>query len=268
MIEFIRQQFKERMSFNERLNLTREFLQIFCLKILSDKGYFDHLAFVGGTSLRILFDLRRFSEDLDFSIYHTKGFRLQKMDEDLGRSFKLVNLPFEPKMKSEGSVHYVLMKFTGLLKELGLTAIAEQKLSIKLEIDMNPPKGWNLTDTVVNKIYLFRITHYDLPSLYAGKLHACFFRKFTKGRDLYDFVWYLGKKVKPNFKLLNSAIQQTEKKDMGIHEKNFKEFLLGGVRRIDFNAAKKDVERFLEDKKELDILNLKTIRNTIGSVYE
>ncbi|MBI4352428.1 MAG: hypothetical protein HY593_00730, partial [Candidatus Omnitrophica bacterium] len=55
MIEFIRQQFKERMSFNERLNLTREFLQIFCLKILSDKGYFDHLAFVGGTSLRILF---------------------------------------------------------------------------------------------------------------------------------------------------------------------------------------------------------------------
>lgn len=267
MIEVIKQQFKENMSLNEKLNLTREFLQILCLKILSDKGYFDHLAFVGGTSLRILFDLRRFSEDLDFSIYNRKGFDLKKMDGDLGRSFKLTNLPFEPKIKSEGSVHYVLMKFTGLLKELELAAVSEQRLSIKLEIDMNPPEGWNLTDTVVNKIYLFRITHYDLPSLYAGKLHACFFRKFTKGRDLYDFVWYLGKKTSPNFTLLNSAIRQTEKKDPGIHEKNFKAFLLGGIKRIDFDAAKKDVERFLEDKKELDILNRKTIQNTVESVY-
>ena len=267
MIEVIRQQFKETMSLNEKLNLTREFLQILCLKILSDKGHFDRLAFVGGTSLRILFDLRRFSEDLDFSIYKTKGFDLKKMEDDLERSFKLRNLPFEAKVKSGGSIHYVLMKFTGLLKELGLAAVPEQKLSIKLEIDTNPPKGWNLTDTVVNKTYLFRITHYDLPSLYAGKLHACFFRKFTKGRDLYDFAWYLGRKAKPNFTLLNSAIRQTEKKNPEIHEKNFKEFLLQGIDRINFDAARKDVERFLEDKKELDVLNLKAIQNTIERVY-
>ena len=207
MIEVIKQQFKENASLNEKLNQTREFLQILCLKILSDKGYFDHLAFMGGTSLRVLFDLRRFSEDLDFSIYKVKGFDLKKMEADLERSFQLHNLPFEAKRKSEGSIHYVLMKFTGILKELGLAAAAEQKLSIKVEIDVHPPEGWNLTNTAVNKTYLFSITHYDLPSLYAGKLHACFFRKFTKGRDVYDLAWYLGKKTLPNFTLLNSAIQ-------------------------------------------------------------
>ena len=267
MIEVIKQRFKTGMSLNEKRNLTREFLQILCLKTLNDKGYFDHLAFVGGTSLRILFDLRRFSEDLDFSIYETKRFDLKKMEEDLVRSFKLNGLSFEAKVKNEGSIHYILMKFTGLLKELGLTAVAEQKLSIKLEIDVNPPEGWILTETVVNKTYLFSITHYDLPSLYAGKLHACFFRKFIKGRDFYDFVWYLARKVKPNFTLLNNAIRQTEKKASAVDENNFKEFLLRNVQRIDFDAAKKDVERFLEDKKELDGMSLKGIQNTIESVY-
>ena len=267
MIEVIKQRFKENASLNEKLNLTREFLQILCLKSLSDKGYFDHLAFLGGTSLRILFDLRRFSEDLDFSIHQTKGFNLEKMDDDLRRSFALHNLPFEPKIKSERNVHSLLMKFSGLLKELGLSPLAAQKLSIKLDINMNPPKGWNLIDTIVNKIYLFRIAHYDLPSLYAGKLHALLFRKYTKGRDLYDFVWYLGKKVKPNFILLNAAIEQTQKKDLGISEENFKSFLLNKIQHVDFDTAKKDVQRFLEDKKELALFDLKTIQNTIESTY-
>ena len=267
MIEVIQQRFKEGMSLNERRNLTREFLQIFCLKTLTDKGYFNHLAFIGGTSLRILFDLRRFSEDLDFSIHQPRGFDLKKMGDDLARSFKLNGLPFEAKIKSEGNVRYALMKFTGLLKSLGLAAIPEQKLSIKLEIDMNPPKGWGLTESVVNKTFLISITHYDLPSLYAGKLHACFFRKFVKGRDFYDFVWYLGRKESPNFTLFNNAIRQTRQKMPAIHRENFKEFLLEHIRRIDFDAVRKDVERFLEDKKELDALNLKIIQNTIKSVY-
>jgi len=267
MIEVIRQQFKENMSVNEKLNLTREFLQILLLKNLSEKGYFDHMAFVGGTSLRVLFDLKRFSEDLDFSVYQVKGFDLKKMDDDLRRVFALCNLPFESKTKTEGNVHYLLAKFTGLLKELGLAAVPQQKLSIKLEIDMNPPPGWGLADTIVNKTFLFRITHYDLASLCAGKLHACFFRRFTKGRDVYDLAWYLAKKQKPNLTLLNNAIRQTEDKDYGICEENFKEFLLGALKRIDFDAARKDVERFIEDKNEMALLNQKTIQGMIESAY-
>ena len=263
MIDWIRQQMKRGVSSNDRLNIVRESLQILCLKTINDKGYFNHLAFLGGTSLRILFSLRRFSEDLDFSIYEKTGYELTALVEELRRAFHFYNIPLETKEKSEGNVQNVMMKFTGLLKELGLSALAEQKLSIKLEMDMNPPAGWNLENTLITKTYLFNITHYDLPSLYAGKLHACFFRKFTKGRDFYDFAWYLGGKIKPNFLLLNNAILQTEKKHKKITKKNFKDFLLQSIQKIDFNAVKKDVERFLEDKTELGIFNAKTIRSTI-----
>ena len=267
MIDVIKQQFKPGMSANDKMNLTREFLQILCLKIMSEQEMFGHCAFVGGTSLRILFDLRRFSEDLDFSLIKLEGYDFKKINAQLIKSFHLYGLPVETKVKAEGSVNNVMMKFTGLLKELGLSGLIHQKFSIKLEIDTNPPAGWRVTNTVVNKIFMFNIVHYDLPSLFAGKLHACFFRKFTKGRDLYDLVWYLGKRVKPNLLMLNNAIRQTQGKDLGIDEKNFKKFLTDYVRRVDFDHVKKDVERFLEDKNELNIFDPQVIIDTIESVY-
>jgi len=267
MIEVIQQQFRPGMSVDDKVNMTREFLQILCLKIMSEQRMFDHCAFVGGTSLRILFGLRRFSEDLDFSLVENKGYDFQQINEQLFRSFRLYGLPMETRVKIKGNVHNLMMRFTGLLKDLGLSGLAEQKLSINLEIDANPPAGWRVTNTIVNKVYVFNIVHYDLPSLYAGKLHACFYRKFTKGRDLYDLMWYLGKKIKPNFTMLNNAIQQTQKKEAGIDEKNFKQFLLDYVRRVDFDHVKRDVERFLEDKNELNIFDPKVIIDTIESVY-
>ena len=160
-----------------------------------------------------------------------------------------------------------MMKFAGLSKELGISPLPAQTLSIKLEVDTNPPLGWKLANTIVNKIYMFNIVHYDLPSLFAGKLHACFYRTFIKGRDFYDFVWYLGKKAKPNFVLLNNAIEQTEGKAFDISESNFKQYLLDNVQRIDFEKVKKDVERFLEDKGELNLFNPKIIQDTIEAVY-
>ncbi len=267
MIDVIKQQFNNGMSVNQKLNVTREFLQILSLKILNEKKVFDHIAFGGGTSLRFLYGLKRFSEDLDFSLIKTRGYDFQKIDEQLKKSFHLHGLPLETKMKAEGNVHNLMMKFTGLINDLGLSGLPGQKLSIKLEIDTNPPAGWQLTNTIINKIYMVNIVHYDLPSLYAGKLHACFYRKFTKGRDIYDFVWYLGKKLKPNFLLLNNAIQQTQGQDAGINEGNFKSFLLEYIKRLDFQQAKKDVERFLEDKSELSLFNKDVIRNTIEGVY-
>jgi len=267
MIDVIKQQFKFGMSMNQKLNVTREFLQILTLKIMNDKKLFDQMAFVGGTSLRILYDLRRFSEDLDFFLTRKQKYNFDSASKKLLKSFNLYGVPFEAKIKTEGNVHSMMMKFTGLLKELGLSQLPQQRLSIKLEVDTNPPSGWKLANTIVNKIYMFHIVHYDLPSLYAGKLHACFYRKFTKGRDFYDFVWYVGKKVKPNFTLLNNAIKQTEGKNVGIDEENFKLFLLENIKRIDFTHVKKDVERFLEDKTELNVFDQQLIQKTIENVY-
>ena len=267
MIDVIKQQFKEGMSASQKLNVTREALQILALKILYEKKFFDQIAFVGGTSLRILYDLKRFSEDLDFSLVRKQKYDFDKIHKKLLKEFHLYNLPFEAKVRTVNNVHSMMMKFTGLLKELGLSELPDQKLSVKLEVDVNPPEGWKLGNTIVNKIYMFNITHYDLPSLYAGKLHACFYRKFTKGRDFYDFMWYLGKKVKPNLLLLNNAIKQTQGEDAGITDENLKSFLLENIQRIDFNQVKKDVERFLEDKNELNLLDTKLIQDTIESVY-
>lgn len=267
MIDVIKQQFTPGMSVNQKLNVTREFLQILSLKIMNEKKFFDGMAFVGGTALRILYDTRRFSEDLDFSVIRKQKYDFEKIHKELLRSFHLHGLPLEAKMRTTGNVHSMMMKFTGLLKELGLSQLPSQKLSIKLEIDTNPPAGWILANTIVNKNYMFNIVHYDLSSLYAGKLHACFYRQFTKGRDFYDFVWYLGKKIKPNFLLLNNAIKQTQGDDPGIGESNFKQYLLDNVKRIDFEYVKKDVERFLEDKSELRLFDLKTIQGTIETVY-
>lgn len=267
MIDVIKQQFKPGMSVNQKLNVTREFLQILTLKILNDKKVFENIAFVGGTSLRILYDIKRFSEDLDFSITKKQKYDFDKIHCELSKEFKLYGLEFEAEPHKQKTVHSMMMKFSNLLKELDISPMSSQKLSIKLEVDTNPPQGWEVTNTIVSKTYTFNITHYTLPSLYAGKLHACFYRKFTKGRDFYDFVWYLGKKVKPNFILLNNAIAQTHGKALGINDTNFKAYLLENIKRIDFALAKKDVERFLEDKGELKLFDLKLITNAIENAY-
>ncbi len=267
MIEVIQQRYRQNMSLNEKINVTSEFLQILILKIMSDKGYFKNVAFVGGTSLRILYDLRRFSEDLDFSIHQKSGFDIKKLKLELIRSLGLYALPIEIKMKDTGAVHSLFIKFIGLMKALGLSSLADQKLSVKLEIDMNPPGGWLLQNTIVNKIYLFNITHHDLPSLYAGKLHACFFRRFVKGRDFYDLVWYLSKKIQPNLNLLNAAIKQTSGVDSLITADTLKGFLLDRIQKVNFALISKDVSPFLEDQQELSLLNIKSITETINSIY-
>lgn len=267
MIEVIKQQFKDGMSMNQKLNITREFLQILSLKIINEKGFFKQLAFVGGTSLRVLYDLKRFSEDLDFSLIRKQKYDFGRIHKELLRSFHLYGLPLEAKVRTAGNVHSLMMKFTGLLKELGLSELPAQKLSIKLEVDINPPAGWKLTNTIVNKTYMFNIVHYDLPSLYAGKLHACFYRKFTKGRDFYDFIWYLGKKIQPNFILLNNAIRQTQGGSPLLREANFRQYLLDNIKRIDFEYVKKDVERFLENKDEINLFDQTVIQDTIKFVY-
>jgi len=267
MIEALKQHISGAGTTEDKVNRTREFLQLTALKIMFDKHIFDALAFVGGTALRILFDLRRFSEDLDFSLVHKKHYHCDKLNNELLRGFSLYGLEVESKPQNQRTVHSIMLKFPGLLNKLGLSPLKGQKLSIKLEVDTNPPAGWNLTNTVVNKIYLLDIVHPDLPSLYATKLHACFYRTYTKGRDIYDLIWYLGKGLKPNFAVLNNAIKQSQDKSPGINSNNLQEFLLEKLGAIDFNLARKDVERFLEDKRELALFETKLLKNTIKRVY-
>ena len=249
-----------------KLNRVREFLQIMALKNLSDQNAFENIAFTGGTALRILYDVRRFSEDLDFSLVAAKAYDFKTLTAGLVRHFKLNNLEVDCKPKVEKTVHSAFLKFPGILKELGLGAFAEQKLAIKLEVDTNPPKGGRLTETTLNKTYIFSVKHFDLPSMFATKLHVCFFRKYTKGRDFYDLVWYLGRKISPNLDLLNNAIRQTEKKAPGITTANLKDFMLAKLERVDFKAAVADVRRFILDQNELRAINKNSLSSLVSGM--
>lgn len=263
MLGVLKQQIKPEMSLEEKLNRVREFLQILILKIMHDKGYFNNLAFVGGTALRFLFNLRRFSEDLDFSLVDKKKYNFKELNLQIERELRLFGLSIETKIREKLMVQNTFLKFSELLKDLGVSRLSDQKLSIKIEVDSNPPKGWNLETTLINKVYLVNLVHFDLPSLCASKLHACLYRKYTKGRDFYDLVWYIARQVEPNYILLNNAIKQTQGIDLRLNDDNFKEFLLNNLEKIDFEVVKKDVERFLEDKQELGLLRFEIIKNML-----
>jgi len=266
MIEVLRQQFKDEMSAEDKVNRVREFLQMIALKAMCEKDYFGKVAFTGGTALRVLYGLKRFSEDLDFSLVSKSGYDFKRLNKEVMREFKLNGLHADSKPKAEKTVHSMMIKFPGLLNELGLSAFKEQNLSVKFEVDTNPPKGGKLENTVINKAFILNITHFDLPSLLATKLHACFFRKYTKGRDFYDLLWYAGKGVKPNLPLLNNAIEQTQGRSPGITKDDLRAFIVDRIEKVDFEAAKKDVERFLEDKSELKFFKKEVFKTAIFGV--
>lgn len=255
MIEVLASQIKNFVTAEEKANHLREFLQILILKIIYDRGYFGNLSFVGGTALRILYDLRRFSEDIDFSLTNKRRFSFDNISKSLSRQLENYALNAELKGQDRRTVQSIEIKFLDILYELGLTTQKSKKLMIKLKIDSNPPGGAQTEISLVNKTYIFTVTHYDLPSLYATKLHACFFRPFIKGRDFYDLIWYLGKKVSPNYILLNNAISQTHGDMEKVSDANFHSFLRNELLKVDFDLVKKDVARFLENKEELKLLN-------------
>lgn len=268
MIDFLKQQVAPERSNEAKMNRLREVLQLVMLKALQDKGYFKNIAFVGGTALRILYNMRRFSEDLDFSVIDKKKYNFSEIISKLKYEIELSGLKLETRPKAEKTVQSSMLRFPGLLKEMGISGLENQKLSIKLEVDSNPPSGWQIEDTIVNNIYILNITHFDLPSLYATKIHACFFRKYAKGRDFYDLVWYLGKRIKPNYELLNNAIKQTEGESPKLREENIKDFLLSRLDNIDFRNVKKDVEKFLEDKNEINLLEKTVISKNVNDIFK
>jgi len=192
MLEILKQKLKTyEHDEDAQINYMREILQLIVLKLLEEKGHFKNIAFLGGTALRIIYELRRFSEDLDFSLISKDGYDFDRIINDINTYFQLYNLPVDIKSKNKGVIGSAYIKFTTILYALGLSPYKDQKFTIKFDIDQNPPAGENIKHTIINRDFLIGITHYDLPSLFAGKLHAILYRSFTKGRDFYDLLWYV-----------------------------------------------------------------------------
>jgi hypothetical protein len=239
--------------------------------MLQEAGMFRHWAFVGGTALRFLYSIPRFSEDLDFSKV------LAAPLPDFRNSVARIKTGFEAEgysvalaVKSDKTVASAFVKFPGLLHELGLSPHPSQILSIKVEVDTNPPAGAVLETTLVRRLGLtLNLTHYDKASLLAGKVHALLTRTYTKGRDLYDLIWYLADPgwPGPNMILLAAALEQTGWTGPVPTDATWRSVLAERLASVNWRAAQADVSPFLEREADrnlvtrdnaMDLLNSRT----------
>lgn len=239
----------------EKLNRLREYLQAFVLRSLHESEAFQRLSFVGGTALRFLYGLPRFSEDLDFSLESAEDYAPQKWLSKLRRDLTFAG--FEPTVtwNDRKTVQVGWVRVAGLLQEAGLAGVPGQKLSIKLEIDTRPPSGAALESRVVNRYFLVAFRHHDLPSLMAGKVHALCTRKYPKGRDWYDLLWYRSKSppVSPNLHLLQAALDQTEQTHSWPAE-GWREVVRKRLEALDVDVLRDEVAPFLERPADRDLL--------------
>ncbi len=239
----------------QKLNKLREYLQAFVLRSLHESEAFKPLAFVGGTALRFLHNLPRFSEDLDFSLVTQEGYVGAEWMAKIKRDLVLAGFNVQVVWNDRKVVHTGWIRVEGLLREAGLSGMPEEKLSIKLEIDTRPPLGAHCERKVVSRYMSFFIQHYDLPSLLAGKLHAVLSRNYSKGRDWYDLLWYLSQRppVDPNGELLQNALDQTQGVAVCDAAK-WRSLVQGRMGTLDMESVLDDVRPFLERSQDAALL--------------
>lgn len=268
MIDVIQQKLQSLTSAEEKYNQLREFLQLLILKIVDENGYFRNLAFVGGTALRIIYNLKRFSEDLDFCLANRDHYHFSTIMRELEHQLRLYHLDAEIRFKDHKNVASAFIKFDNILHLSGLSQHTDKKLLIKFEVDQNPPQGYQTELSVINKDFLIGINHFDLPSLFAGKLHAVLCRKYTKGRDYYDLIWYISQHIQPNFVLLNNAVQQTEHQEWHIDKDNLPKLLKDRFQMTDFSKVRADITPFLMDSKEARFFEEKYFLSLIAKMAQ
>ncbi len=256
----MKERFKEIVSKYEepllKLNIGREYLQELILFLLYKNGFVNNLIFEGGTALRLIYELRRFSEDLNFSL--SKEIDSKNIKKILERELLLMNYDVEIRLKEEKNVVVLNVKFSDLFEILNLSY--NKQLSIHIEIDINPPKGGKYQSSLIGKEFYSRVYHYDLPSLFSKKLHAIFFREYEKGRDYYDLLWCLKRNIKPNSELLYNATLQTNPKEVErLRNLEWKGFLKEKINNVNFNKIQKDIKPFIENPDEMEFINKKDI---------
>jgi predicted nucleotidyltransferase component of viral defense system len=249
---------REEVDDLSRRNRTREYLQARILLALQDHGAFSNWAFVGGTALRFLFGIPRYSEDLDFSLLAPgEDARFERMIEGVRSDLAAEAYLVEVKASAKKTVASAFVKFRGLLFELGLSVRKDETLSIRVEIDTNPPEGARVETRIVRHFILLNLLHHDRASLLAGKLHAVLSRPYTKGRDLYDLAWHLSDPScpEPNIVLLDNALRQTGWQNPPVTERTWRQRIAEKLDSVDWKLARADVSPFLERKQDVNMVS-------------
>lgn len=259
MKEYLASLVKSANSIVEGKNLAREYLQARILASLQRSGAMIPLAFHGGTALRFLYAHGRFSEDLDFALEGNRTyFNFRSFIEAIRYELTPEGYFVELKVNDQKTVNSAFVRFPGLLYELELSQQKSEVLAVKIEVDTHPPQGAGLATTIVRRFVVLHLHHHDKASLLSGKLHAILQRPHTKGRDLYDLLWYLSDPdwPQPNFVLLNNALSQTNWNGEKITAENWKRIIWTGLQSQNWKNLAYDLYPFVEPGFDLNLLTL------------
>jgi predicted nucleotidyltransferase component of viral defense system len=256
---------------NDYENALKEIIQEVALLGLWRAKFFQHAAFYGGTSLRVLYGLDRFSEDIDFSLLAPKiDFELSPYLEAIRVELAFLDLNVEIAEKTktiETSMDSAFIKAgtrEHLLKievpeEISERVARTDRIKVKLEVDTEPPGGFETEAKTLLQPIAFSVNTYKQPDLFAGKLHAVLQRAWisgrVKGRDYYDFVWYVGRDTPVRLRHLEQRLRQTggwtsakkmtQKDLLGLLEEKFS--------TLDIAQARKDILPFIKDPRSVEI---------------
>lgn len=240
----------------QKRNAIFEVNQQVILAGLYNGGFFDEAAFYGGTCLRIFHGLQRFSEDMDFSLLApSDNFDFTKYFQPVKDMFEIVGRRVEITKKDKrnfGKVESAFLKDNTDVYDVSFQT--EKSIRIKIEVDTNPPLKFNTEQKLLLLPESFMTKCFTLPDLFAGKMHALVFRAWknrVKGRDWYDFEWYVKHRVPLDFKHLSERILQFNGKSVTRDE--FMDLLRQRLGSADINMVKADVMPFIRQPKELDI---------------
>lgn len=245
----------------EQENALKEIAQEIALMALSRAHFFRIAAFQGGTCLRILYGLERFSEDLDFVLEKTdKNFNWEPYIKNMQDEFNAYGYTLEVANKTKldkiMKTAFLKVNSVGGILILKDNQTHRPKLQIKLEIDTHPPEGSTYELKYLDFPLPFSIQTQDMPSLFAGKIHALLCRDYTKGRDWYDFIWYVSRKTSINFSLLSHALNQMgpwKDKNIVATPKWLLQTLRTKIIATDWDDAKKDIARFLKQRELMSL---------------
>jgi len=266
---------------NEAEAALREIMQEVALAGLQRTGFFEKAAFYGGTALRIFYGLDRFLEDLGFFLLEVDpNFSLEPYFEGIITEFKAIGMTVSIKEKKKtppSNIDSAFLKSETVWKELVLDDIIPQAgiqaspgIKIKLEVDREPPLGFETEEKLLLQPFSFYVKCFTLPNLFAGKMHALLFRNWkqrVKGRDWYDLEWYIKKEVPLDLHhfLLRAQDtgnwkEETASQDQVIH------LLKDKIETVSFDGIREDIVRFIPDESILDIWSPAYFRDLVNKL--
>jgi len=268
---------------DDYLHALREILQEVALLGLWRSKFFEHAAFYGGTALRILYGLDRYSEDLDFSLLGADTeFSLGDFGDALRREVESFGFSVEFKSRRKQRKSPVDSAFlkTNTIQQMILIGAGEellrdvhpdQQLKIRLEVDRDPPSGFDTEFQYILKPIPFAVRSYTLPDLFAGKLHAVLCRKWktrVKGRDWYDLVWYVGRHPEVHLIHLESRMRQSGDyvESTPLTMELLQDRLRQAIEVLDVERARQEVAPFITDQRALEVWSKDFFRQIVKRI--